>query len=81
MGNYEFYYAGGWLCALAGSSPETDLRPEEFYAYLKPLLATYQPKDEQEAYLIKMLGGYKVQEEYNEQMPMLMQMGILENKS
>lgn len=81
MGNYEFYYAGGWLCALAGSSPETNLRPEEFYAFLKPLLATYQPKDEQEAYLIKMLGGYKVQEEYNEQMPMLMQMGILENKT
>ncbi len=42
---------------------------------------TTEPKDEQEAYLIKMLGGYKVQEEYNEQMPMLMQMGILENKS
>lgn len=78
MGNYEFYYAGGLLCALAGKMPDTKLRPQEFYEFLQPLLDAYEPKDEREAYLAALLKGYKVLEEYDAQMEELMQMGLEE---
>lgn len=79
IGNYEFYYAGGLLCRLAGKIPPHDIRPKEFYAFLEPLFTSYQPKDKQEAYLLQLLKGYKASEEYDEQMPMLMQMGLRDN--
>lgn len=78
MGNYEFYYAGGLLCRLAGQIPKQDLQPQEFYAYLKPLMDNYKPKNEQEAYLIKLLKEYKAADEYDGQMAELMQMGLRE---
>lgn len=78
MGNYEFYYAGGLLCALAGKKPQRVLQPGAFYAYLQPLFDTYEPKNEKEAYLVKLLREYKVGEEYQEQMAQLMQMGLQE---
>ncbi len=76
MGNYEFYYAAGRLYALAGQAPELSLQPKQLYAALQPLLDTYETKNEQEAYLVKMLKEYKASEEYNEQMKELLQMGF-----
>ena len=76
MGNYEFYYAGGRLCALAGVNPDRGMMPEEFYAFLEPLFDTYEVKNEEEEYLVKMLRGYKVLGEYDEQMRELMEMGV-----
>lgn len=81
MGNYEFYYAGGRLCALAGKMPDPSLRPQELLSFLKPLLDTYKPGNEQEAYLIKMLKGYRPKEEYDGQMQELLQMGFAEKNS
>lgn len=78
LGNYEFYYAGGLLCRLAGKLPAQDMQPEELYAFLKPLLEIYEPKNEQEAYLVKLLQGYKIGEKYDEQMQQLLQMGLKE---
>lgn len=78
MGNYEFYYACGWLCAIAGTSLSHALPPRELYSFIKPLFDTYKPKDAQEAYLVKMLKEYRVLDEYDEQMPELFQMGFSE---
>ncbi len=78
LGNYEFYYAGGLLCRLAGQIPEQSLKPKEFYGFLQPLLDAYETKNKQEAYLARMLKEYEVSEEYDGQMPKLMQMGLRE---
>ncbi len=75
MGNYEFYYAAGRLCALTGQKPDPSLHPKELYEWLQPYLDTYEPQNEQEAYLIKMIKEYKVLDEYDGQMMELLQMG------
>ena len=80
MGNYEFYYAAGVLCALAGQMPEQAVPPKELYVFIQPLLDTYESKNEQEAYLVKLLKGYKVTDEYDEQMAELLQMGLAERQ-
>lgn len=76
MGNYEFYYAAGVLCARTGRMPEQDVKPEELYAFIHPILDTYEPGNEQEAYLVKLLKEYKVLDEYDEQMAELLKMGM-----
>ncbi|MDE7312262.1 MAG: DUF3837 domain-containing protein [Eubacterium sp.] len=78
MGNYEFYYAAGWLCALAGRSLFQAPPPRELYSFLQPLFDTYKPGNEQEAYLVKMLKEYRVSDEYDEQMTELFEMGFAE---
>lgn len=78
MGNYEFYYAGGLLCRLAGKIPDHALKPHELSVFLQPLPDTYEPKNEQEAYLAKLIKEYKVSDEYDEQMQLLLQMGLKE---
>ncbi len=78
MGNYEFYYAGGLLCCLAKTQPQPGMQPEQLYAFLQPLLDTYQPKNEQESYLVKLLREYKVSGEYDAQMEQLFEMGLME---
>lgn len=80
MGNYEFYYAGGVLCRLSGQIPDQTLQPKELYAYIQPLLATYEPDNQQEAYLLKLLKAYQPSDEYDAQMPQLLQMGLAEQQ-
>ena len=76
LGNYEFYYASGLLCHLAGNIPKSDIRPEELLAFIEPILDTYHPENEEEAYLLNLLRSYKASEEYDEQMPQLLQLGL-----
>lgn len=78
MGNYEFYYAAGVLCRLAGKAPGQELLPKQLRDFLETLLDTYEPRDDQESYLLKLLKEYKVSEEYDAQMPQLLQMGLAE---
>jgi len=80
MGNYEFYYAAGVLCALAGRKPEQPLEPKQLYAFIQPLFDTYKPENERESYLMKLLKEYKVPDEYDEQMAELLQMGLAERQ-
>lgn len=80
MGNYEFYYAAGLLCALAGKMPQQGPQPEELYGFLQPLLDSYSPKNGQEAYLVKLLRAYKASGQYDAQMQELLQMGLKEEK-
>lgn len=78
MGNYEYYYAGGLLCRLAGQVPQQELKPDELSAFLQPLCESYVPQNEQEAYLVKLLKEYKISDEYDGQMARLLQMGLNE---
>lgn len=76
MGNYEFYYAAGKLCSLAGCQPAQPIMPKELYAFIQPLFTTYKPQNEQESYLVKLLSEYKVSDEYDAQMDILLNMGM-----
>ncbi len=78
MGNYEYYYAAGLLCRLAGAQPQPELRPDELSAFLKPLFESYKPLNDQESYLVKLLKEYKVSDECDGQMAELLQMGLKE---
>ncbi len=80
MGNYEFYYAGGLLCHLAGQIPQQAPVPKELEAFISPLLTGYEPKNEKESYLLKLLKEYKVQEAFDSQMPELLKMGLYEKQ-
>ncbi len=76
MGNYEFYYAAGRLCAQTGQKPDQPLQPLELSTFLQPLLRHYEPKEESDAYLVKMLKEYEASDEYDEQMDTLFEMGL-----
>lgn len=76
LGNYEFYYACGLLCRLAGKQPAQDLRPLELYAFIEPLLQDYAPQNGQETYLLHMLRAYKAGDEYDSGMQQLFRMGL-----
>ena len=76
MGNYEFYYAAGRLCAQTGQQPDQPLQPLELSTFLQPLLHRYDPKEESDAYLVKMLKEYEASDEYDEQMDTLFEMGL-----
>ena len=80
MGNYEFYYAAGRFFKMAAQKPELSLQPKELHAFLRPLLDTYETKNEQEAYLVKMLKDYEASDEYDMQMKELLQMGLLDDE-
>lgn len=80
MGNYEFYYAAGLLCSLAGETPEQEIRPKELQAFLTPLFDTYKPGNEKESYLVKLLKEYKPSDEYDGQMKELLRMGMEEKQ-
>lgn len=75
MGNYEFYYAAGRLCAKTGQKPDRPLQPKELHAFIQPFLDTYEPGEETDAYLAKMLKEYEASGEYDEQMDTLFEMG------
>lgn len=76
LGNYEFFYAAGVFCHLAGADPAAECKPEELQQFLKPLLGSYQPKDKKEEILLKMLREYELNADYDENMPQLLRQGL-----
>ena len=68
LGNYEFYYV----------SADADMEPEALSEYLLSVVDTLSPKDEKEAYLIKMVKGYEPLPEHDEQMKELFRWGASE---
>lgn len=75
LGNYEFYYIAGLLKKLFNVSADADMEPETLSEYLLSVVDTLSPKDEKEAYLIKMLKGYEPLPEHDEQMKELFAWG------
>ncbi|MGN0343269.1 MAG: DUF3837 domain-containing protein [Roseburia sp.] len=75
VGNYEFYYAAGLLHKLTGRESEKVEEPEVMAERVANLLESFQPKDEQEQHLVRMLKDYEPVEKYDEQMQELFAMG------
>ena len=75
LGNYEFYYIAGLLKKLFNVSADADMEPEALSEYLLSVVDTFSPKDEKEAYLIKMVKGYEPLPEHDEQMKELFAWG------
>lgn len=80
LGNYEFYYGAGLFCKLQGIPVEEEIRPLALREFLMPRLKEAAGADEKETYLIKILTGCKVTEEYDEQMKELLLWGLKEEQ-
>ena len=78
LGNYELYYLAGLMKKLFNLDLTEELNPEELYGRIKQNLDELEPKDEKEAYLIKLVSVYKPLEEYDEQMKELFRWGATE---
>lgn len=79
-GNYECYYAAGLVSKLFGVELSEEMKPEELLAVLTENTAGLSPKDEKEAYLLKLLADYRPGEEYDEQMKELFLWGKQEDR-
>ncbi len=78
LGNYEFYYLSGLFKRLFNLDLNKDMKPEDMLAGIKESLDTLQPKDEKEAYLIKLVTVFRPSEDYDEQMKSLFEWGATE---
>ena len=74
-GNYEFYYASGLLYRLKNIPVEEVLTPEPLGAAVHELTEGYEPVDEKEKHLVKMLRFYKPADVFDGQMKELFWMG------
>ena len=80
LGNYEFYYLAGLMKNLFGFQLSADMNPQELLKQIQQEFDTANPKDEREAYLLKMVEFYKPLEEYDAQMKELFRMGETEER-
>jgi hypothetical protein len=75
LGNYEFYYLGGLFNKLFDIQANKDMKPKELFDHIAERLDDLAPKDEKEAYLIKIVRFYRPLEEYDDQMRYLFAWG------
>lgn len=80
LGNYEFYYLAGLMKKLYDLDLHEDLKPDQMFLAIHENLETLNPKDEQEAYLIKLVSVFKPLENYDEQMKELFRWGATEEQ-
>ncbi len=80
LGNYEFYYLAGLMKKLFDLNLSEEMAPVELYDAILPNLEQISPKDEKEAYLVKLATNFKPLEEYDEQMKELFRWGATEEK-
>lgn len=78
LGNYEFYYLAGLMKKLFQIDVSEEMHPQELFAKIRENLEGLQPKDEKEAYLIKLVSVYKPLEGYDNQMKELFSWGATE---
>lgn len=76
LGNYEFYYAAGILCRELNLTVAEDIKPKELHAYIDGLAVEKEFDDPTVAHLIKMIHFYMPEEQYDEQMKELFQVGL-----
>lgn len=77
-GNYEFYYGAGLFCKIKGIQVPEDITPENLLELISPELNKFSGDEKRESYLVKLLQGYHVSEEYDEDMRELLQWGLTE---
>ena len=80
LGNYEFYYLAGLTRKLFDFPVSEDMEPETLGKIIHENLPKANPRDEKEAYLLKMVEFYKPLEIYDEQTKELFRWGATEEK-
>ena len=80
LGNYEFYYVAGLMKKLFDFPLSEEMGPEELFSVMKENYSNANPKDEKEAYLLKLVEFYKPLEVYDEQTKELFRWGAGEEK-
>ena len=80
LGNYEFYYGAGVLARLEGLEIPDDIQPVQLKELLEEKLKDVEPKDEKEAYLVKIILDFRPDEIYDEQMKELLLWGEKEER-
>ncbi|MDD6168615.1 MAG: DUF3837 domain-containing protein [Lachnospiraceae bacterium] len=80
LGNYEFYYAAGLVSKLTGVEFDVELPPKQLYEAVKKTVTEYEPKNENEAYLVQLFMEFKPDETVDEQMKELFRWGLTEQK-
>ena len=80
LGNYEFYYATGLISKLTGVEFDVELPPKQLYEAVKKAVTDYEPKNENEAYLLQLFTEFKPDETVDEQMKELFRWGLTEQK-
>ena len=80
LGNYEFCYAAGLVSKLTGVEFDVELPPKQLYEAVKKTVTEYEPKNENEAYLVQLFMEFKPDETVDEQMKELFQWGLTEQR-
>lgn len=80
LGNYEFYYGAGVLARLEGLEIPDDIQPVQLKELLEEKLKGVVPKDEKEAYLVKIILDFRPDVIYDEQMKELLLWGEKEDR-
>lgn len=80
LGNYEFYYLAGLMKKLFDLDLNEELKPFDMLEKIQSKLPELKPKNEQEAYLIKLAFNFKPSENMDEQMKELFRWGATEEK-
>lgn len=80
LGNYEFYYAAGLVHRLTGTQVSEVARPQEMLETVHTLMEQYEPQDERELHLKRMLADYEPEDVLDEQMQALFWDGVGEER-
>ena len=80
LGNYEFYYLAGLMNKVFELDLNEDMQPQQMLDIIHANLDGLSPNDEQEAYLIKLVSVFKVEDKYDDQMKELFRWGTNEEK-
>lgn len=80
LGNYEFFYAAGLFSKISGTTFPCDVAPDALKEAVTEALPLYEPKNEEERYLMKALNEYRPGPEKDEDMEALFAAGCEEKR-
>ena len=80
LGNYEFYYLAGLMNKVFELDLNEDMQPQQMLDIIQANLDVLTPNDEKEAYLIKLVSVFKVEDKLDDQMKELFRWGNTEEK-
>ena len=75
VSNYELYYTAGLAKKCFGIAVDADMEPKQLLEELQKHIDKVSPADEQEKYLIHLLGNYEPDDTHDEQTVELFHMG------
>ena len=78
VSNYELYYTAGLAKKCFGIAVDADMEPKQLLEELQKHIDKVSPADEQEKYLIHLLGNYEPDDTHDEQTKELFHMGETE---